>query len=279
MKKKIIGIAGVFLVAGFLLGWFLCCGVSAGTHDYVEGSALAAEWILNSGECTAERYQAYAAATDALEELGAAREGEKPKAVVLDIDETVLNNYDFIAEIYLNGKGYSDEAFQAWVAEGKAVPIEGAAEFLQRADELGFEIFYVTNRLFEHADVTVENLKKYGLPNADREYIFLKEEHSDKQERFDRIGEQYDIVMYVGDTLNDFPIDTYRESNGERRSIVTENSEEFGVKYIMIPNPSYGSFEEASYGYEYSLGYPEKAQLRYEEIEEAARRIAEEAGV
>ena len=55
--------------------------------------------------------------------------------------------------------------------------------------------------------------------------------------------QNYDIVVYVGDNLNDFGDATYKKSNAERRNFVAQNNKLFGTKFIILPNANYGDWE------------------------------------
>ena len=72
----------------------------------------------------------------------------------------------------------------------------------------------------------------------------MKKDKSNKSERFADIEKQgYEIVVYVGDNLNDFGDATYKKSNAERRDFVKANQAKFGKTFIVLPNPNYGDWE------------------------------------
>lgn len=234
---------------------------TAADTRYATSTVLALNWQQQSGEFDALCYQAYNTATRSLEEL-AAQEHTRPQAVVLDIDETVLDNSISTGEDIQANRSYTQENFNEWVDRGDAGLVSGADRFLNKAKELGVEVFYVTNRVPENLQATIENMNKFGLPNADAEHLLLKQDTSSKQERWDQVSQNYDIIMYCGDNLNDFNGAFYKKSNTERKVLVEEMADEFGFKYIVLPNALYGDWEGAMYDYDYSKTDSEKYEVR-----------------
>ena len=264
MNKK--SIAGLLLVAGVL-------GMGVGTQlvpkedtRYIDGTASAIQWQLNSGEAVALQYQAYNTAELQLERMVKEYTGEKPLAVVLDLDETVINNYGSSIEDLVTREGYTKEKFTNWALKEEATIIAGADNFLHKAEELGVEVFYVTNRYPEDLQATINNLEKLGLPSADEDHVLIKTDSSNKTERVEKVSETHNIAMFVGDNLGDFPSDFYKKSNAERQQIVADNEDKFGTEYIILPNASYGDWDSATFGYDYSKTDDQKIADRLEAI-------------
>ncbi len=228
---------------------------------YATSTVLALNWQQQSGEFDALCYQAYNSATRSLEEL-AAQEHTRPQAVVLDIDETVLDNSISTGEDIKANRSYTQENFNEWVNRGDAGLVSGADRFLNKAKELGVEVFYVTNRVPENLQTTITNMNRFGLPNADAEHLLLKQDTSSKQARWNQVAQKYDIIMYCGDNLNDFNGAFYKKTNKERKALVAEMADEFGYKYIVLPNALYGDWEGAMYDYDYSKTDPKKYEVR-----------------
>lgn len=253
IKKVVLVTILVILIIGAILGIFIYEYVieSDNLDQYIIENRGAIQWQLNSGEAKALQYQSYNMATENLK-LIAKEQTNKPKAVVLDIDETVLNNYgNIIDENIKTTEGYTKENFSKWSKEEKATVIPGAKEFLSSAKEMGVQIFYISNRYPDDLQSTMDNMKALGLPNSDSEHILLKSNNSNKINRVNDIRHNYDVVMFVGDNLNDFPIGFDHKNNIERKEIVTNNKNEFGTKYIIIPNAAYGDWQGATFGYDY----------------------------
>lgn len=264
MKKNILALSIVgSLIFGGVAGY-----IAKPTDEikFLDGNAGAIQWLINSGESEALQYQAYNVATESLK-MKVNQETEKPKAVVLDIDETVFSNFGSTIEDYLTGEGYSKERFTAWCSEERASLIAGAGEFLQTAEELGVEVFYITNRYPEDLDYTINNMKALGLPNADAEHVLIKTDSSKKADRIAIVEETHEIIMFVGDNLNDFPEGFDKKSNEERKALVGDVEDKFGTDYIIIPNPTYGDWEGATFNYDYSKTDAQKIQDRNEALQ------------
>jgi len=177
-----------------------------------------------------------------------------PTAIVVDLDETVLDNTYYQARQLLQGRDYDESSWQAWMQEAAATAIPGAVDFLRAAAAAGHRIFYVTNRLCQRLEslaedpcpartATLRNLRALGLPNVDDgESLMLRGERpewssSDKSVRRAAIAERYRIVALVGDDLRDFVDRPVFEA---RRS---ELSGLLGTRWFLLPNPIYGSWE------------------------------------
>ena len=227
-------------------------------------------WMQTADEYRANSLQAYRLATSKLAVLkktpGTAaveqmamdphRLARLPTAIVLDLDETVLDNSVYQARRAAAGLDYDETSWQAWMQETAATALPGAREFLWAAARAGHRIFYVTNRhcqpQFARADdacpaktATMRNLVALGLPFAsDREAVSLRGERpgwesGDKSVRRAWIAERYRIIALVGDDLRDF-ID--RPIFAARRA---ELEPLFGVRWFILPNAMYGSWERS----------------------------------
>lgn len=189
--------------------------------------------------------------------------GSLPPAVIVDVDETVLDNSPYAARLIEAREGYSDESWGRWVDEARARPIPGAVGFTRRARELGVEVFYVTNRNSDLEQGTRRNLLAVGFPpgEADDVYLLAREREgwgSDKTTRRAFVATQYRILLVIGDDLNDF-VSGARSGILARAALVDEHASKWGSKWIMLPNPTYGSWERA-------LTYGESGLSRDEEM-------------
>lgn len=214
-----------------------------------------------SAEYRALCYQAYATATMRLPLLAA---GSENPAVVLDLDETVLDNSPYTAWQIVNDQPYGKETWAKWVdlAEAEAVP--GAAEFLNFADSLGITLFYVSNRDSSQLQATMANMRELNLPQVSKEHFMLKTSTSDKTERREAVRKLgHDIAMLVGDNLGDFDhVWDKPATNEERNDSAAKASGAFGKRYIVLPNTLYGTWEGAMYNYDYSISDAERCKLR-----------------
>jgi 5'-nucleotidase (lipoprotein e(P4) family) len=198
-------------------------------------------WFQKSGEMQALYYQGYNIAKSSLEEKIKKSENKRHKAVIMDIDETVLDNSPVEAYQAINNVPFSDTVWNRWVNLGSAEPLPGAVDFTKFAESKGVEIFYITNRAFPGSyKPTIENLRNKGFPFADTIHLVLKKEGSSKKTRRDILSEKYDILLLIGDNLADF--DDVFDNRGVDLSFgaVKNKMNEFGSKFIILPNPMYG---------------------------------------
>jgi len=175
--------------------------------------------------------------------------GSLPPAVIVDVDETVLDNSPYAARLIEAREGFSNEAWDVWVNEAQARAVPGALEFARLARELGVEVFYVTNRNFTLEDGTRRNLAAKGFPAgvADDVYLLVRERDawgSDKTTRRAFVAENYRVLLLIGDDLNDF-VSGARAGREARAALMEEHESKWGSRWIMLPNPTYGSWESA----------------------------------
>jgi len=168
---------------------------------------------------------------------------EKPTAVILDIDETVLDNSPVAGYQILENVPFSDKLWEKWCNKADAEPLPGSVEFTRLADKLGAEVFYVSNRTENLLGVTISNLQKHGFPNADSTHILLKKETSSKELRNSSIRKNFEIILIIGDNLSDFDEAFEERFNDRAKMLARDQSELFGTEYIVLPNPVYGSWD------------------------------------
>jgi 5'-nucleotidase (lipoprotein e(P4) family) len=203
-------------------------------------------WYQQAAETEALYLQGYNVAAERVRDYAHA-DGDLPLAVVLDIDETVLDNSPFNVELLRKGNSYSEEKWAAWCERREALPLPGALEFTKLSDSLGIALFYVSNRAAGLMDATLDNLQKYGFPNADEEHVMLKTTTSSKDTRRAAIRQNFEIALLLGDNLGDF--DGIFEDRTEHygKPAVQKRKEQFGRKFIVFPNPIYGSWVRGAF--------------------------------
>ncbi|WP_418613041.1 5'-nucleotidase, lipoprotein e(P4) family [Veillonella parvula] len=202
-------------------------------------------WMRTSAEYRALAYQGYNVAMNAVKmAVTDPSHQRKPLAIVLDADETVVDNTKLMGESIANGNGRFDAPWwRQAVHQGKSQAMPGAVEFLNEVHKQGVEIFYVSNRYAPvNLDVTIQNFKELGFPSVDKDHVLLFEKDSDKQPRFDMIAKKYYVVVYMGDNAGDFPIGTKGKTLAERNAIIDAHKEDFGTTFVVFPNPAYGSW-------------------------------------
>lgn len=192
-------------------------------------------------------------------------------AIIVDVDETVLDNAPFQARIIKQQSGFDPEAWNDWVMEAQADPVPGALNFLKQANQEGIAIFYITNREAKVEEGTRRNLDKLGFPlSAEEDRILSKYEHpdwtSEKVQRRAVVAANYRILMIVGDDLNDF-ISAKNISQQKRKKLVDTYTEYWGQKWFVLPNPVYGSWEGALLNFDNDLTAREEKKRKLQQLE------------
>ena len=228
-------------------------------------------WMRTSAEYRALAYQGYNVAMNAVKmAVTDPSHQRKPLAIVLDADETVVDNTKLMGESIVNGNGRFDAPWwRQAVHQGKSQAMPGAVEFLNEVHKQGVEIFYVSNRYAPvNLDVTIQNFKELGFPSVDKDHVLLFEKDSDKQPRFDMIEKKYYVIVYMGDNAGDFPIGTKGKTLAERNSIIDAHKEDFGTTFVVFPNPAYGSWVSAlAKGYQ-NLSPEEQKQVNNQYLQQ-----------
>ena len=228
-------------------------------------------WMRTSAEYRALAYQGYNVAMNAVKmAVVDPSHQRKPLAIVLDADETVVDNTKLMGESIANGNGHFDAPWwRQAVHQGKSQAMPGAVDFLNEVHKQGVEIFYVSNRYAPvNLDVTIQNFKELGFPSVDKDHVLLFEKDSDKQPRFDMIAKKYYVVVYMGDNAGDFPIGTKGKTLAERNGIIDAHKEDFGTTFVVFPNPAYGSWVSAlAKGYQ-NLSPEEQKQINSQYLQQ-----------
>jgi acid phosphatase len=216
-------------------------------------------YVQSAAEYQAAATQTFHAARTAIDEaladparIGALEETSdapsQPPAIITDLDETVLDNTPFEARVIRAGLTYDGKMWKEWTAEGVAGAIPGAAAFLSYAKSRGVTVFYISNRDEDERPGTRRNLEQLGFPlDAGVETLLLRSGSSDKSARRAEVAAAYRVLLLAGDDLNDFA--NMREKTWqERKDLVTRMEDWWGTRWFMLPNPMYGSWENAAIG-------------------------------
>ncbi|WP_088060845.1 5'-nucleotidase, lipoprotein e(P4) family [Xanthomonas fragariae] len=233
-------------------------------------------WMQRSEEYRAVAEQTYRAAADKLDtalkqanwdalvpkERSNAATGLKP-AVVLDVDETVLDNSPYQARLLRDGKEYDELSWDQWVAEKKATAIPGVVDFAKAASARGITLIYISNRAVHLKDATLTNLRSVGLPVAD-DSVFLglgtlvqgcEQSGSEKNCRRQLAGQKYRVLMQFGDQLGDF-VQVTANTGQARGALLQQYHDWFGERWWMLPNPNpnpnYGGREPAQFNNDFA---------------------------
>lgn len=226
------------------------CGGGSVANDLVLPSPreaeipLAVRWTRNSAEHRAAFLQAYRLAGERVR-MAAQGRPTGSWAVIMDADETILDNSQYQLERARVGLGFTSESWTEWVRRAAADTLPGAAPFIRLVRELGGRVAVVTNRKDFECEDTRDNLTNLGV-EVDLVLCRTSAEPGDKGPRFRSVQDgtadpsigPVDIVLWVGDNIQDFP-ELTQESALETGARLTD----FGVRYVVLPNPMYGSWE------------------------------------
>lgn len=197
--------------------------------------------------------------TAALEQQGEI--ADLPAAVIADLDETLLDNSAYEADRIRAGLRFEEGSWRVWVNRARATAVPGAVEFVRYAAERGVTVFYVTNRAAALEEQTRANLAALGFPVAgDRDTVLMSGERpdwgSDKVTRRTEVARSFRILLLVGDDLGDF-VSGARAMPEERLALAERFAERWQTRWILLPNPYYGSWERALSGNERGLSEEE----------------------
>jgi acid phosphatase len=181
-------------------------------------------------------------------------------AVIVDIDETVLDNSPYQARLVRDDSEFDPVAWSRWVDERAARPVPGALEFARAANARGVTLFYISNRAANMAAATLANLRAAGFPVAsDAQYLGVGTEvpgcvsqGSDKACRRQLVSRTHRVLLMVGDQIGDFVSVASNTPQG-REAAVRPYLSWVGERWFVLPNPSYGSWEDATFGNDRTL--------------------------
>jgi 5'-nucleotidase (lipoprotein e(P4) family) len=266
-----------FAVSLALLLAFGCAGKKPAytKKDLNEQLVMATLWVQQSAEYRALCYQAFNAAKAMLDKDLQENPTKKKRAVIVDGDESSIEAH--LYEAYLIGRDleYPEDWFN-WVGSAEAGPLPGAVEFFNYAASKGVETFYVTNRKqFLEDRGTFENLKKLGFPDVDEKHLSYrrKGENDNKEGRRLEIAKDYHVVLLVGDNLDDFTDAFWEKSIEDRFAAADRLKKEFGSRFIVTPNPMYGTWEKAILNYKKNLSPQEKDRMRKGVLKQWERKV------
>lgn len=224
----------------------VCDSLEISASEHLVDATL---WFQKSAEMRALYYQCYNYAKIALDEQLKKQKEKTKNAVILDIDETVLDNSLYQSMLIKKGLSYTSETWKEWTKLAKAKALPGSVEFTNYAKSKGCEIFYVSNRDNDEKDATIKNMNNENFPFADEKHIYLRvDKESNKITRYKQIAKDYQILLFVGDNLRDFDEIFANRSNNYGFNVVDSLKNKFGDKFILLPNPMYGEWEKAIYG-------------------------------
>ena len=191
-------------------------------------------WVTSSSEYKYNCIQTYQMAYHAI--LDECRKSENP-VIVMDLDETVLDNSNYQVGLSEKNESYNPESWSVWVNQEEANLVPGAKEFIDKVRKTNVKIIFLSNRMNKNLEATISNMKKLDIVSPD-DIFLLRLDKQDKKNirrneinngigRLSKIG-PLKVLAYFGDAKHDFPdVDDYYA---------------FGKNMFMFPNPMYGKW-------------------------------------
>jgi 5'-nucleotidase (lipoprotein e(P4) family) len=264
MKTKLLATACLYSMAIMMLG----CDPQTPEKSIADNNFNSTLWVQNAAEYKANSLQAYNAARNAIDQaigdvtwtaMPEQREdyAKLPPAIIMDVDETVLDNSMYQAKMVLEGTDFDIRTWDQWVAMRGAPGVPGAIDFINTMADKGVTVIYVTNRACAprpgnsdecpQQQDTIENLKLLGVKQVLPKHVLLKngqpEWTSEKQSRRAAIAKEYRVVMLFGDDLGDFLPNVKKNiTTPERAELVRQYQANWGTKWFVFANPTYGSW-------------------------------------
>ena len=208
--------------------------------------------------------------TAAIEQTG--KFSKLPPAIILDIDETVLDNTPGQARVIFKDSDFIPALWDQWVSESAARPLPGAVELTQYARSRGVTVFFVTNRSKAQEDATRKNLEAAGFPLTPAKgpltdtILCRSAGETDKKTRREQIVPHYRVLLLFGDDLGDFMPDVDKTVE-ERRKMAAPYLDRVGVQWIMLPNAMYGSWDRAVLNSEKPSTRDAKLDLKFRSLQ------------
>ena len=240
-------------------------------------SMLAVNWVQQSGEYRALTHQAFNIAKVSFNSAVLSRINEP--AIIVDLDETILDNSPYQASLIGSNKGFEGKTWDQWIKAEQTLAIPGAIDFINYINANGGKVFFISNRGVSSINSKINDLEistkrnmiRLGFEGVNEQSLLLKGKFTktingrtdtSKQWRIDAVsngqvdGINHNVVILIGDNLNDFA-DISKNDNVVRKEFVTKTKEQQGIlvmtsdgfqpAYITLPNPIYGDWENGLY--------------------------------
>lgn len=233
-------------------------GARASEHGGPAGEGLnnpllwVVAWKQTAAEYHALCHQAYNLARLQLDlALAEHKATDKPLAVVTDMDDTILHAANYWGHLINENKDFFDDPiWDEWIPKNLVTAVPGSLDFFNYCRARGVEVFYVTSRnQGEHTyDYALEHLRFLKFPFADEAHLTVLTDTSDKSSAREEIAEIHEIALFIGDNLNDYKRDYYVKDVEERLALMERDREDYGRKFILLPNPTDGHWIRAIFG-------------------------------
>jgi len=212
----------------------------------------AVAWKQSAAEFFALCHQAYNLARLRVDQaLQNRASGDKPLAVIADMDDTIMHAGSYWGYlINQNKEFFDDEIWDDWLPDNEITAVPGSKAFFDYCADAGVEVFYVTSRdqgerTYEYA---MRQLQYLELPYADDDHLHVFRDTSDKSPAREEIAASFTIAVTLGDNLNDYQRDYYVKDVDERKRLMERDSDRWGREFIVLPNPTDGHWVRAIFG-------------------------------
>jgi 5'-nucleotidase (lipoprotein e(P4) family) len=190
-------------------------------------------------------------------------------AVILDIDETVLDNSPYQARVVRSGGEFNEADWAAWCKEEAARAMPGAVAFTQFAAKHGIAVIYISNRAKDLDTVTLANLRKAGLPVSGPEAFLglgtfvqdCEQIGTEKGCRRQLVGRKYRVLMQIGDQIGDL-VTVVANNHAGRQQAMAPYMNWIGTRWFVLPNPTYGSWEPAMFNNDWSAPIEQRREQK-----------------
>jgi len=194
-------------------------------------------------------------------------------AVILDIDETVLDNSPYQARLIRKGGEFNEADWAAWCKEERARAMPGAVAFTQFAARHGIAVIYISNRAQDLDAATLSNLRKAGLPVSGPDAFLglgtllpgCDQAGTEKNCRRQLVGQHYRVLMQFGDQLGDF-VTVFANTAAGRTQAMAPYKDWIGTRWFVLPNPTYGSWEPALFNNEWGAPREQRRQQKIQTL-------------
>jgi len=212
----------------------------------------AVAWKQTAAEFGALCYQAYNLATLRLDMALSRRErGDKPLAIITDMDNTIIQAANYWGYLINEGREFFDDAiWDQWIPENLVQAVPGSKAFLDHCEAHDVDVFYVSNRdqgarTYEYA---LAQLRLLNFPYVDEAHVTVNRASSNKMAIKEKVSVSYNLVLMLGDNLNDYKRDYYVADVDERYALMERDRSDYGERFILLPNPTDGHWVRAIFG-------------------------------
>ena len=242
-----------FRLSIIVLILILFVGCKSNEAQISNNLTYAVAWKTTAAEYRALYYQGFNVARSKVREAIGSSGGErsKPLAIIADVDDTLVLSGPYWGNLIENNvEFFDDSVWDEWVGSNLVSASPGAIDFLRYCEDNGVEVFYVTNR--DQGDDTrqylLNSLKRLDFPYVDDQHLFVLQDSSNKELIQEELRNDFDVIVMLGDNLNDFSRKYYVSNIDERYSLTEQDSQKYGAEFILFPNPTDGHWLRAIFG-------------------------------